>query len=78
MNIITHVLLIHRLQLVKASSGCTSNTVTVSCLLRVSSGCGPAAGDQRQGGEPEQSPEAGEGGCGTRRPSGAAAGEEAP
>ncbi len=51
-------------------------TVVVSCFLRVPSGCGPAAGDQRQGGQPEQSPEAGEGGCGTRRQSGAAAGEE--
>lgn len=43
---------------------------------RVSPGCGPAAGDECQGGQPEQSPEAGEGSCGTRRPSGAAAGED--
>lgn len=48
------------------------------CLVsaRVSPGCGPAAGDECQGGQPDQSPEAGEGSCGTRRPSCAAAGED--
>lgn len=49
---------------------------SVSCSVRVPSGCDPAAGDERQGGQPEQSPEAGEGSCGTRQQSGAAAGED--
>lgn len=49
---------------------------SVSCSARVPSGCDPAAGDERQGGQPEQSPEAGEGSCGTRQQSGAAAGED--
>lgn len=50
--------------------------MVVSRFLRVPPGCGPAAGDEREGGQPEQSPEAGEGGCRTRQQSGAAAGEE--
>lgn len=45
------------------------------CRLRVPSGCGPAAGEQRESGQPEQSPEAGEGGCRTGQQAGAAAGE---
>lgn len=49
---------------------------SVSCSVRVPSGCDPAAGDERQGGQPEQSPEAGEGSCRTRQQSGAAAGED--
>lgn len=47
-----------------------------SLAVRVPSGCGPAAGDEREGGQPEQSPEAGEGGCRTGQQSGGAAGEE--
>lgn len=42
---------------------------------RVSSGRGPAAGDERQGRQPEQSPEAGAAGCGAGQQGGAAAGE---
>lgn len=45
-------------------------------MFRVPSGCGPAAGDEREGGQPEQSSETGEGGRGRGRPSGAVAGEE--
>lgn len=50
--------------------------MTACGFRRVSSGCGPAAGDERQSGQPEQSPPAGEGGGGTGEQSGAAAGEE--
>lgn len=46
------------------------------CFLRVPSGGGPAAGEQRQSRQPEQGPEAGEGGCRTGQQSGAATGEE--
>lgn len=46
------------------------------CFLRVPSGGGSAAGEQRQSRQPEQSPEAGEGGCRTGQQSGAATGEE--
>lgn len=46
------------------------------CFLRVPSGGDPAAGEQRQSRQPEQSPEAGEGGCRTGQQSGAATGEE--
>lgn len=49
--------------------------VLVSCCRRVPSGCGPAAGGQRQSGQPEQSPEAGEGGSGPGQQGGPAAGE---
>lgn len=50
--------------------------LTGFCCPRVPPGCGPAAGEQRQSGQPEQSAEAGEGGSGTGQQSGAAAGEE--
>lgn len=46
------------------------------CFLRVPSGGGSAAGEQRQSRQPEQSPEAGERGCRTGQQSGAATGEE--
>lgn len=48
------------------------------CFPRVPPGCGPAAGIERQSGQPEPGPEAGEGGRGAGQQSGAAAGEEAP
>ena len=51
-------------------------TVTVCGLGRVPSGGGPAAGDQRQEGQPEQSARAGEGGGRTGQQGGAAAGED--
>lgn len=44
-------------------------------LDRVPSGRGPAAGDQRQGGQPQQSPAAGEAGGGAGQQGGTAAGE---
>lgn len=50
--------------------------LTVWLVFRVPPGCGTAAGQQRQSGQPEQSPEAGEGGGGTGQRRGAAAGEQ--
>lgn len=64
-----HVHLIHH-----KVTAINDSPVTDLCFVRVSSGCGPAAGDQRQGGQPEQSPGAGEGGCRTGQQGGPTAG----
>lgn len=54
----------HVVQVLKQELGC-----------RIPARCGPAAGVKRQSGEPEQSPDSGEGSCGPRQQDGSAPGE---
>lgn len=65
-----------------ATTLCVPKSVVFSPLLflvcRVPSRCGAAAGDERQGGQPEPGPGSGPGRCGPGQQDGAAPGEGSP